>query len=252
MQKQRHLSYLFNLFSILLLIVSCTDNFKLTGTVTDVEGNVYKTQIYGTQTWMVEDLRTTKYRNGDPIATSTPYDKDLNSELTPNYQWIYRTINSQGKYDEHPGYGRFYTWYAVTDARNIAPKGWHVSTQGDWEIFFKHVAAQGGNYDGTYVANSYGTNCAQSLAIATSDWPKSKNKGSCGYDLTKNNTTGFSAYPMGYHTDQSPNYACWWTSTSSSSQMYSILVRLSYSSPIVGAMEGYKMEGYAVRCVKDK
>ena len=91
------------------------------GTVTDVEGNNYKTIRIGTQTWMAENLRTTKYRNGDLIATTTPATANISQENTPKYQWSY-----DGDVTNVPIYGRLYTWYAATDNRGLCPAGWHI------------------------------------------------------------------------------------------------------------------------------
>ena len=93
-------------------------------TVTDIDGNVYHTVTIGTQVWMVENLKTTKYRNGVAIGTTTPATLSILSESLPTkYQWAYG-----GNESNVAIYGRLYTWYTVTDSRNIAPTGWHVST----------------------------------------------------------------------------------------------------------------------------
>jgi hypothetical protein len=70
-----------------LLIHSCKKDkpsLNLTfGTVTDIEDNEYKTITIGTQTWMAENLKTTRYRNGDLIGTTTPSTLDINLEAAP-------------------------------------------------------------------------------------------------------------------------------------------------------------------------
>jgi uncharacterized protein (TIGR02145 family) len=97
------------------------------GNLTDQEGNVYKTITIGTQTWMAENLRVTKYRNGDPIVN-----------VTGNAAWTILSTGaccSYGNTDSNDLitlYGRLYNWFAVTDSRSIAPEGWHVPTDGDW------------------------------------------------------------------------------------------------------------------------
>ena len=94
-------------------------------TVTDNEGYVYKTVTIGTQTWMTENLKTTKYRNGDPIETT---DLDVSGEIAPKYQWSYGDTAGNAAI-----YGRLYTWYAVTDNRKVCPEGWHVPSDSEWE-----------------------------------------------------------------------------------------------------------------------
>ncbi|MGE0021490.1 MAG: FISUMP domain-containing protein [Draconibacterium sp.] len=97
-------------------------SFKISNTgnntITDIEGNVYKTVTIGNQTWMAEDLRTKKYRNGDPI----PYVSD-------KAEWSALTSGAYGI----SAFGtKLYNWYAVADSRNLAPEGWHVPTNQDW------------------------------------------------------------------------------------------------------------------------
>jgi len=104
------------------------------GTVTDIEGNVYKTIIIGTQTWMAENLRTSRYNNGDYIGTTTPATLNISEETTPEYQWAY-----QGKEGYVATYGRLYTWHTVTDNRKICPTGWHVPSNPEWWIIRDYV-----------------------------------------------------------------------------------------------------------------
>ena len=103
------------------------------GTVVDAEGNAYKTISIGTQVWMAENLKTIKYSNGDLIGTTTPTTLNIESESIPEYQWAY-----DGNESNVVTYGRLYTWYAVTDNRNVCPTGWHVPSDDEWkelEIF---------------------------------------------------------------------------------------------------------------------
>lgn len=97
-----------------------------TGTVTDIDGNVYQTVKIGEQWWMAENLKTTHYRNGDPI----PHETDP-------YEWPYLIEGAYCEYDNNDGivtvYGRLYNWFAVADSRSIAPEGWHVPTDTEWK-----------------------------------------------------------------------------------------------------------------------
>jgi len=116
------------LISIGLMLASgCKedDNKPETGTVTDIDGNVYTTVKIGDQWWMAENLEAAHYRNGDSI-----------SNITVNTLWTALDTGAHCIYDNDPGrvgnYGRLYNWYAVNDSRNIAPAGWHVATNDDW------------------------------------------------------------------------------------------------------------------------
>src|SRR5262245_32163336 len=105
----------------------CNNDDESPATVTDIDGNVYHTVNIGTQVWMLENLKTTKYRNGDLIETTTPATLDITSESTPKYQWAYN-----GEENNAATYGRLYTWYAATESRNVCPSGWHVPSDVEW------------------------------------------------------------------------------------------------------------------------
>lgn len=101
-------------------------------TVTDVDGNVYPTVKIGEQTWMTENLRVSKYRNGDPIATTIPKTLNIASESKPKYCWTYP--------DGFAVYEcTYYTWYAFTDSRKITPDGWHIPSKDEWKILFENI-----------------------------------------------------------------------------------------------------------------
>jgi len=96
------------------------------GSVTDVEGNVYRTVSIGNQTWMADNLKTTTYKDGSPIPNVTD---DLEwSRLTSGaYCWY---GNDEGTYKKE--YGALYNYYTVMDGRNICPTGWHIPTHAEW------------------------------------------------------------------------------------------------------------------------
>ena len=95
--------------------------------IRDADGNVYTSVQIGTQVWMGENLKTTKYSNGDLIGTTSPATLNIGAEISPKYQWAYET-------DENnvTTYGRLYTWFAATDSRNICPTGWHLPANTEW------------------------------------------------------------------------------------------------------------------------
>jgi len=104
-------------------------------TVTDIDGNVYQAVTIGTQVWMAENLKVTHYRNGEPI-----------DQVADDSLWSVATTGAYCNYDndeENVGtYGRLYNWLAVTDGRNIAPEGWHVPSDAEWQILDDYL---GGN-----------------------------------------------------------------------------------------------------------
>lgn len=90
--------------------------------VTDIDGNVYHAIVIGGQTWMLENLKVTRFRNGDNIA-------DL--------------VNHTAGYVDV--YGRLYSGHAATDPRNIAPEGWRVPTLADWQTLIETLENNSGN-----------------------------------------------------------------------------------------------------------
>lgn len=121
--------YLIITGAFLMLAHSCkkdkaeNEPFIEVAIVRDIDGNSYKTVKIGTQEWMAENLRTTKYCNGDSII-----------DATMDTAWMNLSI---GAYNLWPGslekrLGFFYNWYAANDNRKITPAGWHIPTDSDW------------------------------------------------------------------------------------------------------------------------
>jgi uncharacterized protein (TIGR02145 family) len=105
------------------------------GSMSDVEGNTYKTIQIGSQWWMAENLRATKYRNGDPIPTA---DAATWSGLTTG-AWAHYSNDNQY---ECP-YGKLYNWYAATDVRLICPNGWHLPGDAEWTALINFLGGSG-------------------------------------------------------------------------------------------------------------
>jgi len=122
--------YTLSVVSILIFLTnSCTKNFSnvvAPATVTDIDGNVYHTVTIGTQVWMVENLKTTKYRNGTLIPN-----------VTDSIAWNNLTTGAYCNYNNDPvnsvTYGLLYNWVVMADTDSITPIGWHVPRQIDWK-----------------------------------------------------------------------------------------------------------------------
>ncbi|MEI7504480.1 MAG: fibrobacter succinogenes major paralogous domain-containing protein [Paludibacter sp.] len=187
-------------------------NFEDWNTVTDVDGNVYKTVRIGNQTWMGENLKVTHYRNGETIPNVTS--NTSWGGLTTGAWSDYSNITSNGSI-----YGHLYNWFAATDSRNIAPSGWHVPTDAEWNTLEKYLTANGFNYDGTTIGNKI----AKSLA-STIYWGSVNIVGNVANDVTKNNKSGFNGFPSGWrYWSNGLSYALgsgavWWSSTNNANQ----------------------------------
>jgi len=214
-----------------------------TGTLADIDGNVYHWIKIGTQTWMVENLKTTKYRTGESISNVT--DASLWRNATFG---IYCAYNNDASNTSK--YGYLYNWNAVIDSRKIAPAGWHIPTDAEWTILANYLIANEYNYDGSTTGNSI----AKSLA-STTDWTNDSMNGSVGHNLSINNKSGFTGLPSGMRNNNGTfsglgTGAYWWSSSANSNDMNNWGRGICY----------YRMDlfsyapkdcGLSVRCIKD-
>jgi uncharacterized protein (TIGR02145 family) len=107
-----------------------------TCTVWDVEGNIYNTITIGTQKWMKENLKTTKFNNGtDILLVKSSF--DWYYQTTPGYCWYDNSESNKATY------GALYNWYAVDVKTNgnkaICPVGWHVPTDAEWTTLMDYL-----------------------------------------------------------------------------------------------------------------
>ncbi len=208
--------------------------------ITDIDGNIYTSVIIGTQTWLVENLKTKHFNNGDLIPTMA----GSNSNATQPYQWV--------MYDESYAnvYGRLYSWAVTTDPRGVAPTGYRVASDADWTTLQKYLESNGYNYDGSKSGNLY----AKSICSKTT-WTSSSVTGSVGNDLTKNNTTGLSILPGGYRGYDGSFYIMnegtdIWTSTEGNSTQ-AIIRAIGYNGASVNTHTLNKTYGFSIRCIKN-
>lgn len=204
--------------------------------VTDVEGNIYKTVIIGTEVWMAENLKVTKFNDNTDITLASVAAEWI--ALTgPGFCWY----NNDPEFNK-PVYGALYNWYAASSA-NICPTGWHTATNDE--------------YDAMEV----------SLGLAQADiniwgWRGTdhgaKMKNTTGWNAGENgtNTSGFSGLPGGYrfHNDGQFNgqntLAYWWTATEHDADR-GWYRRLDGNNSAVYKASTDKNAGKAIRCVKD-
>lgn len=109
-----------------------TTTSGVTGTVIDIDGNVYQTIVIGDHEWIMENLRVTHYRNGDPIPTG--YSNSQWSTLSTGAYCVYYDAPSNAE-----TYGNLYNWFAVDDPRGIAPEGWHIPTDEEWTTLVNYL-----------------------------------------------------------------------------------------------------------------
>jgi uncharacterized protein (TIGR02145 family) len=223
--------------------ISFTTNACIT--VTDIDGNVYPTVTIGSQVWMAENLRTTKYRDGSPIPNVT--DDIVWGQINPggNLYGAYCNYSNDVAYGTK--YGKLYNWSAVNDSRKIAPTGWHVPTDAEWTLLTNYLSAKPDNSGSV----------AKALASYT-EWAPYNESGAVGNDLTKNNTTGFTALPAGYREYIKYNesfsqigYSGFWWSSSEYDSINAWIRALDYLRSYVYRYSYTKKAGFSVRCVRD-
>jgi Fibronectin type III domain./Fibrobacter succinogenes major domain (Fib_succ_major). len=195
-----------------------------TPNIVDIDGNIYHTVTIGTQVWMVENLKTTRYNDGSPIPLVTDSAAWANF-TTPGYCWY----NDSATYGSI--YGALYNWYAVNMGK-LAPTGWHIPSYSEWTVLFVYLGD-------TLVAGG--------PLKDTTNW-FSPNTGAT-------NSTGFSALPGGFRnydgTFHNIGYNGFWWSSSPSDSTNSVYFGMSDYYVNVFGFSSYNVYGLSVRCVKD-
>jgi uncharacterized protein (TIGR02145 family) len=194
--------------------------------VKDADGNTYNTVKIGSQTWITENLKTTKYNNGDPIPN-----------ITVASEWSKLTIGAYCWYNNdaetYKNYGPLYNWFAVNDSRKLCPTGWHVPNINEWSTLIYYVG-------GTNVAG------VKLKEAGTIHW-QSPNNGAT-------NEIGFTALPGGRAFDgfrYIGEIGFWWSSTSSGSKSARAIPLFSNNSTVDLNSNGSNQMGFSVRCVRD-
>ena len=210
-------------------------NTELTyGEITDIDGNVYKTitvtvdkGIKAEQTWMAENLKTTKYNDGTDIPL-----------VTGTSEWIGLTSPAYCWYDNDEAankdiYGALYNWYAVNTGK-LCPDGWHVPTITEWKTLTGPTG-----YDSTF-----GDKLRE---VGATHW------------ITPNdaatNETGLTALPGGYRHESLGTYGhlgydCFWWSSTEASAISSWDIETN-TQPYVRSYNYQNGYGLSVRCLKD-
>jgi uncharacterized protein (TIGR02145 family) len=204
-------------------------NTNLTyGSVSDIDGNNYKTIQIGTQTWMAENLKTTKYNDGTTIPFETD-DTAWSGLTTPAYCWY----NNDEKRYRAP-YGALYNWYTVNTGK-LCPSGWHVPGYGEWmtlATFLGGASVAGGKLKET----------------GTTHWT-TPNEGAT-------NESGFTALAGGFRRDyfsRIGDFGNWWSSSVIAAEKFVSYHKLNYSDYRIEYI-GYivmRRDGFSVRCLKD-
>jgi uncharacterized protein (TIGR02145 family) len=195
--------------------------------VADIDSNLYNAVIIGTQTWLGENLKTTRYNNGESIPN-----------ITDQTEWYNQLAGAYSNYDNNPSngdiYGRLYNFYAISDPRGVCPSGWHIPSDAEWTTLVD-------NLGGMSIAGG------KIKEMGTTHWT------SANPDET--NDFGFTALPGGFRYftgtfNAIGDFAYWWSSTEYSSDYHWISYISQYSGYL---LKNYYLKNYGltVRCAKD-
>jgi uncharacterized protein (TIGR02145 family) len=200
----------------------------------DYDGNIYHNVTIGTQIWMIENLKTTKYRDSTPISNVA--DSIAWSTLTTGAYVNYNNDATNGD-----TYGRLYNGHAINNPRNIAPVGWHVPTDAEWATLITYL---GGD------------------TIAADKLIEAGNKHWLYFNKTGTNSSGFTGLPGGFRGYNDPSAIGKFFDIGSQSVWWSSTVINTYSNwgrSLVSAVNGNAINrfglnwglGLSVRCIKD-
>ena len=210
----------------------------------DYDNNIYNTVHIGTQCWMAQDLCTTHFSDGPPIAEGNE-NNFYNSEALYFYSPFF-------------GSGRRYNWAAVvhgtsssnanpSGVQGICPTGWHVPSDAEWSQLTNYVSSMPG-----YRCDNNSNNIAKALS-STSGW-SSESSIDCSISnvSSANNATGFSARAGQIYIPNTPlnpsGNAYFWSSTENSNA-HAWYRSLQYNQSNITRNTSYKSSGCMVRCI---
>lgn len=209
-----------------------------TTTVTDIDGNVYNVVEIGSQCWMQENLKTSKYRDGSSIPTG------LN-----NTTWQNTTFGAYAIYNNDQAnditYGKLYNWYAVNDNRGLCPNGWHIPSDDEWKALEMFLGMS--QSDADLIGNNRGTDEGGKLKSTSNLW-LSPNTGAT-------NNSGFTGLPGGLRINDG-NYGnvssqgAFWSTTENGNNVFGRALLWTYSQA-ARSSNLYRTFGYSCRCLKD-
>jgi uncharacterized protein (TIGR02145 family) len=206
--------------------------------LTDIDGNNYKTVKIGSQVWMAENLKTTRYNDGTPIPDVTD-DAQWSALTDGGYCWNNNDIANKNVY------GALYNWYTVA-TNKLCPAGWHVPSDNELQVLYITSGMSQEEADGTgWIGNGIGG--------------KLKEAGTIHWAVPNEGATdqyGFTALPGGVRYDYSQfsdigSFGAWWSSTVSDAWSAYNCILININSDVCRMMY-LKNSGLSVRCLKDQ
>jgi uncharacterized protein (TIGR02145 family) len=210
-------------------------------TVKDIEGNLYECVTIGSQVWMAENLKTTKYNDGAPIPLVADSFQWVNTNYSDKYCWY-----NNDELSNKNVYGALYS-FPVVKTGKLCPTGWHVPSDLEWHKMILFL-------DATAILRNNESGFASDVLTegGTKHWINSVEGAYNG--------TGFTGIPGGYRISTGRFYmigenARWWTSTYEwipPAPIDDIMCWIRILGVhIVWRVGDSPLNGYSVRCVKN-
>lgn len=214
-------------FTMTIFVASCLGPSEIQNSTAKIEGNEIETVIIGDQEWMAKNLNVATFANGDPILhAKTDKEWDMAGQ-SGKPAWCYFNNNPE----DGKKHGKLYNWYAVSDPRDLAPEGWKVPADEDWEIFIKNIGNK---------------NNAGYRLKSTEGWADGGNG---------EIANGFNAYPAGgrYNSGifSSRGTSAFFWSASDHLMFYGRYFVIHHNKKEIGHNSLDKNYGFSVRCVRD-
>ena len=207
----------------LFLVLSALNLGSVRAQMKDAEGNQYPTKVIGALEWTTENLKSTRFRNGEPIPV-----------VRARPAWASANAAARIAPDSAESrvalLGYLYNWHAVNDPRGICPTGWRVPTHDEWTALTQFLGGE----------KTAGT----TLKMSTGWTP----------GFPGNNASGFNGRPAGFRAADGSfggigSYGYWWSATASNiNGAWGRFV--DYNQEGIFMMDGYKKSAFSIRCVR--
>lgn len=207
---------------LLSLVLSCSDNATNTTPLPNSESVTISDKV-----WTAKNLNVDHYRNGDSIP-----------EVRDSLTWSKLKTGAWCYYNNDPAlgliYGKLYNWFAVNDPRGLAPTGWHVPSNDEWNKLI--VFAGGGTFAGGRLKEAGFSHWLSPNTNATNQY---------GFTALGSGYRGYKGSFIGFMDN-----GIWWTATESVSSA-SFAKFFNSNAAIIQTHAEYNELGFSVRCIKD-
>ena len=206
---------------------------KMLGKVQDFDGNTYNTIKIGDQEWMIDNLRTSHFRNGDTIPEVV------------DFFWNGLRSSAWCKYEDSDSlesiYGKLYNWYAVIDGDELCPMGWRVPSSQDWNELLEYL-------EGGSIGIHNRVAAKKLIERGIMHWP--------GNDMTTTNQSGFTGLPAGVRNQNGDfsnlgTHSYFWSTSYVGDNPWVYFLHFDSEGPRASYSTWEKNHACSVRCIKE-